>query len=105
MALLDGDRFEGRFRDGVHYADTGDMMRRLTKEELLKFAYQLRKIDPRVRNDLTKLLMQDRLVQGGCSALYEIIMMNDWQNQKMEINRKQGGLQLRLSSGANLNYN
>ena len=37
MALLDGDRFEGRFRDGVHYADTGDMMRRLTKEELLRF--------------------------------------------------------------------
>jgi SNF2 family DNA or RNA helicase len=37
MALLDGDRFEGRFRDGVHYADTNDMMRRLTKEELLKF--------------------------------------------------------------------
>ena len=33
--LLDGDRFEGRFRDGVHYADTEDMMRRLTKEELL----------------------------------------------------------------------
>lgn len=37
MALLDGDRFEGRFRDGIHYADTEDMMRRLTKEELLKF--------------------------------------------------------------------
>lgn len=37
MALLDGDRFEGRFRDGVHYADSNDMMRRLTKEELLKF--------------------------------------------------------------------
>jgi superfamily II DNA or RNA helicase len=37
MALLDGDRFEGRFRDGIHYADTADMMRRLTKEELLKF--------------------------------------------------------------------
>ena len=37
MALLDGDRFEGRFRDGVHFADTEDMMRRLTKEELLKF--------------------------------------------------------------------
>jgi len=37
MALLDGDRFEGRFRDGVHFADTNDMMRRLTKEELLKF--------------------------------------------------------------------
>lgn len=37
MALLDGDRFEGRFRDGVHYADTADMMRRLTKEQLLRF--------------------------------------------------------------------
>ena len=37
MALLDGDRFECRFRDGVHYADTADMMRRLTKEELLRF--------------------------------------------------------------------
>ena len=37
MALLDGDRFEGRFRDGVHYADTADMMRRLMKEELLRF--------------------------------------------------------------------
>jgi superfamily II DNA or RNA helicase len=37
MALLDGDRFEGRFRDGVHAADTSDMMRRLTKEELRRF--------------------------------------------------------------------
>lgn len=37
MALLDGDRFEGRFRDGVHYADAQDMMRRLTKEELFNF--------------------------------------------------------------------
>lgn len=37
MALLDGDRFEGRFRDGVHVADTSDMMRRMVKEKLLKF--------------------------------------------------------------------
>ena len=37
MALLDGDRFEGRFREGVHKADMSDMMRRMTKEELLKF--------------------------------------------------------------------
>jgi len=37
MALLDADRFEGRFRDGVHQADVTDLMRRLTKEELLKF--------------------------------------------------------------------
>jgi len=37
MALLDGDRFEGRFRDGVHVTDTSDLMRRLIKEQLLKF--------------------------------------------------------------------
>lgn len=37
MALIDGDRFEGRFRDGVHTADVSDLMRRLIKEDLLKF--------------------------------------------------------------------
>jgi SNF2 family DNA or RNA helicase len=37
MALLDGDRFEGRFRDGVHAADVSDLMRRMVKESLLKF--------------------------------------------------------------------
>ena len=37
MALLDGDRFEGRFRDGVHRVDTSDLMRRMVKEQLLKF--------------------------------------------------------------------
>ncbi|MBF0528339.1 MAG: DUF3883 domain-containing protein [Deltaproteobacteria bacterium] len=37
MALLDGDRFEGRFRDGVHVVDVSDLMRRMVKERLLKF--------------------------------------------------------------------
>jgi SNF2 family DNA or RNA helicase len=37
MALLDGDRFEGKFRDGVHVSDAADMMRRLVKEQILKF--------------------------------------------------------------------
>ncbi|MCP5150364.1 MAG: DUF3883 domain-containing protein, partial [Chromatiales bacterium] len=37
MALLDGDRFEGRFRDGVHAVDVSDLMRRMVKEDLLKF--------------------------------------------------------------------
>ncbi|HQR31169.1 MAG TPA: helicase-related protein [Blastocatellia bacterium] len=37
MALLDGDRFEGRFRDGTHTADISDLMRRMVKEDLLKF--------------------------------------------------------------------
>lgn len=37
MALIDGDRFEGKFRDGVHSVDTRDLMRRMIKEDLLKF--------------------------------------------------------------------
>ncbi len=37
MALLDGDRFEGRFRDGVHVADVSDLMRRMVKENLYRF--------------------------------------------------------------------
>ena len=37
MALLDGDRFEGRFRDGAHTADVSDLMRRMVKENLRKF--------------------------------------------------------------------
>ena len=37
LALIDGDRFEGRFRDGVHTADVTDLMRRMVKERLLKF--------------------------------------------------------------------
>lgn len=37
LALLDGDRFEGRFRDGVHVSDNSDIIRRLVKEDLLKF--------------------------------------------------------------------
>lgn len=37
MALLDGDRFEGRFRDGVHTTDISDLMRRMVKEQLFRF--------------------------------------------------------------------
>ena len=37
MALIDSDRFAGRFRDGVHGVDVSDLMRRMVKESLLKF--------------------------------------------------------------------
>ena len=37
LALLDGDRFEGRYRDGVHTAEPSDLMRRLVKEDLTRF--------------------------------------------------------------------
>jgi len=37
LGLLDSDRFYGKFRSGVHQVDIGDLVRRMTKEELLKF--------------------------------------------------------------------
>jgi SNF2 family DNA or RNA helicase len=37
LSLLDGDRFYGKFREEAHKVDVSDMMRRMVKEELLKF--------------------------------------------------------------------
>lgn len=37
LSLLDSDRFYGKFRDGVHKVDPSDLMRRMVKEELVKF--------------------------------------------------------------------
>ncbi|ODU50882.1 MAG: RNA helicase [Thiobacillus sp. SCN 63-374] len=37
MSLLDSDRFYGKSRDGAHKVDVSDLMRRMVKEELLKF--------------------------------------------------------------------
>ncbi|MGW0731939.1 helicase-related protein [Streptomyces sp. NPDC002851] len=37
MALLDGDRFVGKYRDGVHQHDASGLMRRMIKEDLLTF--------------------------------------------------------------------
>ena len=37
LGLLDSDRFYGQYRDGVHKVDTTDLMRRMVKEDLLKF--------------------------------------------------------------------
>ena len=37
LSLLDSDRFYGKFRDGVHKVDCTDLMRRMVKEEMVKF--------------------------------------------------------------------
>ena len=37
LSLVDGDRFYGNPRDGVHQVDVNDLMRRMTKEEMLRF--------------------------------------------------------------------
>jgi superfamily II DNA or RNA helicase len=37
LKLLDADRFEGRYRSGVHAIDPKDLMRRMIKEDLVTF--------------------------------------------------------------------
>jgi len=37
LALLDGDRFEGKYREGVHQPEYSDLMRRMVKESLVRF--------------------------------------------------------------------
>jgi hypothetical protein len=73
MALLDADRFEGRFRDGVHTSDASDLMRRLPKEQLLKFdgrplfperlaytvPYQLSPLEARLYRDVTEYVREE----------------------------------------------
>ncbi len=73
MALLDSDRFEGKFRDGVHRTDVGDMMRRLTKEELVRFdgrplfperkaytvAYALSDLEATLYHDVTEYVREE----------------------------------------------
>lgn len=73
MALLDGDRFEGKFRDGVHTADVTDLMRRMVKERLVKFdgrplfperiaytvPYQLSDAEARLYREVTDYVRQE----------------------------------------------
>ncbi|KPV39924.1 RNA helicase [Thiohalorhabdus denitrificans] len=37
MGLLDEDRFYGKFREGAHQVDVTDLMRRMVKEDLVRF--------------------------------------------------------------------
>src|SRR3989344_4416978 len=37
LSLMDKDRFEGKFKSGVHSVNINDIMRRMIKEDLLKF--------------------------------------------------------------------
>jgi superfamily II DNA or RNA helicase len=83
LSLLDQDRFEGKFRDGVHRIDTSDIMRRLVKEQLLRFdgtrlfperfaytvKYQLSELEDRLYKEVTDYVRNemnraDRLAEG-----------------------------------------
>ena len=73
LALLDGDRFEGRFRDGVHQVDVRDLMRRMVKEQLLKFdgrplfperiaytvPYKLSDVEARLYKEVTEYVREE----------------------------------------------
>ena len=73
MRLLDGDRFEGKFRNGVHYADTSDMMRRMLKEDLVdlegkpllperlsySLAYHLSHLEARLYKEVTEYVEKE----------------------------------------------
>jgi superfamily II DNA or RNA helicase len=73
MSLLDGDRFYGKFREGAHKVDVTDMMRRMVKEDLLKFDgtplfperraytanYELSDLESALYNDVTDYVKEE----------------------------------------------
>ena len=73
MALLDADRFEEHFRDGVPVVDTSDLMRRMVKENLLKFDgtrlfperfaytvnYELSELETRLYDEVTEYVREE----------------------------------------------
>lgn len=73
MSLIDQDRFEGAARSSNHSVDVTDVMRRLVKEELLKFDgvplfperiaytvnYDLSPIESKLYNDVTEYVQEE----------------------------------------------
>jgi len=73
LALLDGDQFEGKFRDGVHQVDLSGLMRRMVKENLLKFdgtplfperiaytvPYKLSDVEARLYREVTEYVREE----------------------------------------------
>ena len=94
MALLDADRFEGKYRDGVHQADPSDLMRRALKEELLDF--EGHKLFPERRAYTVNYeLSPDEAV------LYEAVTkyVTDEMNRADQIAREEGGERRRVVVG------
>jgi len=84
LSLLDSDRFYGKFRDGAHKVDVADLMRRMVKEEMLRFdgthlfpkrlaytaSYKLSVAEDALYQAVTKYVTEemnraDRLQDGG----------------------------------------
>jgi superfamily II DNA or RNA helicase len=72
MGLLDGDRFEGRYRDSVHVSDPKDLYRKTFKEDMLTFEgkklfpkrhassinYELSQAEADLYNDVTEYVRE-----------------------------------------------
>ena len=69
LSLLDSDRFYGKFRDGVHKVDASDLMRRMVKEELVKFDNTASPLFPAERKAYTV----NYVLSDIESALYEAV--------------------------------
>jgi len=72
LALLDPDRFAGRFREGVHQVDVSDIMRRMVKEDL--YTFEQRKLFPERRAytvDYALSPAEDELYQAVTSYVRE----------------------------------
>ena len=84
LSLLDEDRFAGRFREGVHTVDISDIMRRLSKERLVRFdntplfperraytvKYELSDLEAHLYEEVTNYVREefnraDRIENGG----------------------------------------
>jgi len=66
MGLLDGDRFEGRNRQGARVVDATDMMRRMVKEDLYRFD-ETRLFPERIAHTVSYQLTKPEI------ALYEAV--------------------------------
>lgn len=66
LGLIDSDRFEGKFRDGVHPTDVSDLMRRMVKEDLVNL-------------DGTPLLPERK----AYTAIYSLIAVNSGKSSKI----------------------
>ena len=107
LSLLDSDRFYGKFRDGVHVVDVSDVMRRMVKEELLKFDGT--RLFPERRSYTVNYKLSDQE-----AALYEAVTqyVREEMNRADQLDKKRKGtvgfaltiLQRRLASSPEAIY-
>ena len=94
LALLDGDRFEGRHREGVHSTDPSGLMRRLIKEDL--FTFEGTKLFPERRSYTVQYALTDLEAQ-----LYRAVTdyVREQMNRADDLVADENGQRRRVSVG------